>query len=88
MRKEQAGWEAVNFLLLIIFLGCTDTLKYNKKVGEWLTKANQNRKYRFLRQSLPQLSIVLQVLGTEKTDKRELAAQHLSSSVFCKASIK
>ncbi|OPJ82067.1 hypothetical protein AV530_014565 [Patagioenas fasciata monilis] len=33
MRKEQAGWEAINFLLLIIFLGCIDTLKYNKKVG-------------------------------------------------------
>lgn len=67
MRKEQAGWEAINFLLLVIFLGCMYILKYNKKVSEWLTKANQSRKYRFLRQFLPWLSIVLQVLGTERT---------------------
>lgn len=88
MRKEQVGWEAVNFLLLIVFLGCTDMLKHNKKVSKWLTETNQNRKYRFLREFLPQLGTVLQVLGTEKTDRRELTAQHLSLSVFCKASIK
>jgi len=45
-------------------------LTYNEEVSEWLTRANQSRTYRFLRQFLPQLNVVLQVLGTERTQEK------------------